>query len=157
MCPQHSNPWNQQRAAPTRVIPTLTFQAQWMRVGNGLLFSAFSAFSAAATTNSIQIFSLPAAAIIHGIKIQHTAAFSGGSISAYTIAVGDSVTPTLYASAFNVHQAPGASVYQLSSDFGGESMVAATSIYATATSTGANLSAATAGAVSIWALLSVAS
>ncbi len=68
--------------------------------------------------------------------------------------MGDGSNNALYASAFNCYQAPGADVYQLSGDFGGESLIGASQIYATATSTGANLNAATTGSVEIFAYLS---
>lgn len=148
--PQLAFPWNTGAYAPRAVPLSLGIQAQWVCVGS----PTYSTFATAATTNTVALFQLPSAAIIHGVKIVPTTAFTGGGISAYTVSVGDGTTPTLYASAFNVFQAPGANVYQLSSDFGGESLIAATQIYATATSTGANLNAATAGSVSIFAYLS---
>jgi hypothetical protein len=150
--PQWVKPWNTGNKSPTAVPATLGTSPQWVRVGT----LTFGSFSTAATTNSIALFNLPPAAILHGVKIQHSVAFAGGGITAYTVSVGDVGNATLYASAFNVFQAAGATIYQLSSDFGGESLVAATQLYATATSTGGNLSTATAGAVNIWALLSVA-
>lgn len=153
--PQWSSPWNPGSKAPGQVPVVLGPQATWVRVTpqGG---ATFTTFAAAALTNSVALFFLPPSAIIHGIKISPTASFTGGSIATYTVSVGDGATPALYASAFDVHQAPGADVYQLSSNFGGESMVAATQIYATATSTVANLNAATAGAVDIFAYLSIA-
>jgi len=148
--PQIAFPWNPGAQAPSVVPSTLGIQGQWVRVGT----PTYATFATAATTNTVPLFQLPSAAIMHGVKMVPTAAFTGGSISAYTVSVGDGSNNALYASAFNVFQAPGATVYQLSSDFGGESLVAATQLYATATSTGGNLSAATAGSVSIFAYLS---
>jgi hypothetical protein len=107
-------------------------------------------FSAAATTNNIALFSLPSSSIIHGMKMLIVTPFTG--LTTYTVSVGDGTINTLYASAFDVTQA--VNTYQLTSTFGGESLVSATNIYATSVCTGGNLSAATAGTVSIFALLS---
>jgi hypothetical protein len=150
--PQWVKPWNTGNKAPSTVPVTLGPQPQWVRVGT----PTFTSFSAAATTSTIALFSLPAAAIIHGVKLRASVAFGGGSISAYTVSVGDASTVDLYASAFDVHQAVGATVFQLSSDFGGESLAAVTQINATATSTGGNLSTATAGLLDVLCLLSIA-
>lgn len=116
----------------------------------------YADFSTAATTNSLDLLSLPAGGIIQGVKIKHSAAFTGGAISAYTIQVGIVGTLNKYASAFNVFQAPGNTVQQLSTTAGTENGGAATAIKVTATSTGANLNAATAGSVDIWVLQSKA-
>jgi hypothetical protein len=116
----------------------------------------YSAFAAAALSNTVPLFVLPAAGIIHGIKIKHSTAFSGPGITGYTLSVGDAAFVDDIASAFNVLQAVSATAYQLSATLQGESHGAPTTINVTATSTGANLNAATAGAVDIWALTSVA-
>ncbi|GAC1425631.1 MAG: hypothetical protein NVSMB6_26280 [Burkholderiaceae bacterium] len=124
---------------------------RWYHVGNGLTYTDFSA---AALTVNIPLFLLPPHAIIQGIKIKHSVAFAGPAITAYTVSVGDVGNRALYASAFNVFQAPGSTIYQLSQNFAGEDALVATQISATATAVGANLSAATAGSVDTWALLS---
>jgi len=116
----------------------------------------YSDFSTAATSNSITLFAAAAGTVIHGVKIRHTTPFSGGSISAYTISVGTTSANGLYASAFDVFQSTNGRAFQLSNDFSGESSTAAWNVNATATSTGANLSAATGGSVDIWVLTSVA-
>ena len=116
----------------------------------------YTSLSTAATTNSITLFSLPAAGIIHGVKIKHSTAFSGGSISAYTVSVGISGTLAKYATAYNVFQAVANDTFQLSNTLGSENHASATNILITATSTGANLNAATAGSVDIWVLTSQA-
>jgi hypothetical protein len=126
---------------------------QWVHVGNNI---AYSAFSAAALTDQIALFTLPACGIVEDVLIKHSAAFGGGAVSACTISVGISGSPAALASAFNVFQAPGSSVYQVSNDLLGGDRVSTTQIYATATSVGANLSALTTGAVDIWAKISVA-
>lgn len=124
----------------------------WVKVAT----LSFSAFSAAALANSIALFVLPAGGVIHGIKIKHTVAFAGPSISAYSISVGIAGSNAKYASAFDVLQAVASNAFQLSDNFIAEDDVSTTQVTATATSVGANLSAANAGAVNIWALLSTA-
>lgn len=129
----------------------LSGSAGWVKVGSAL---GPSTFAAAALTNNVNLFTLAAGQVIQGIKIKHSVSFSGGAIASYTVSVGVSGNNAKYASAFDVFQAVAAGAYELSSNFGGEA--GATQITATATSTGANLNAATAGSVDIWALLSVA-
>lgn len=113
-----------------------------------------SYFSAVALTNSIPLFQLPGRGIIHGIKIKHEQSFAGGGITAYTVSVGITGTLAKYATAFDVFQVASPTAYQLSSNFSGENDITATQIFATATSTTADLNVATTGLVNIWALLS---
>jgi hypothetical protein len=130
-------------------MPVLDERPKWIQVGN----LTFADFSKAATTNTLNLFNLEPRGIVLGVKIKHTIAFAGPSISAYTVSVGDVGTVDLLASAFDVLQAFGSTNFQLSQNFYGEDNAIPTVIQATATSTGANLSVATAGQVNIWALL----
>lgn len=114
----------------------------------------FGNLSAAALTNDIEVLSLAAKGVIHAVKIKHSAAFTGGAIAAYTVSVGIVGNLTKYAPAFDVFQAPGSTVMQISNLIGTENQGAATSIRLAATSTGANLNAATSGSVDIWILVS---
>ena len=114
----------------------------------------YSQLSAAALTNNIQLFSLPARGTIHAVVIKHSAAFTGGAIATYTLSVGIAGTLAKYASAFDVFQAPGNTVLQSSGGAFTENAGAATSVRVAAVSTGANLSAATAGSATIWVLSS---
>lgn len=116
----------------------------------------YSDLSAASTTNDVELFSLPAGGVIHGVKIKHSTAFSGGSISAFTVSVGITGTLAKYASAFDVFQAVGNTTQQISSTVGTENHGASTSIKIAATSTGANIDQATAGIVDVWVMWSVA-
>lgn len=116
----------------------------------------YSDLAAAALTNSITLFTLPAGGVIHGVKIKHSTAFSGGSISAYTVSVGIVGNTTKYAGTFDVFQATGASTYDLTQNFAGESHTATTAIKVEAVSVGANLDQAVAGSVDIWVLFSTA-
>lgn len=116
----------------------------------------YTSFQTAATTNSITLLALPAGAVIHGVKIKHSTAFAGTSITAVTVSVGVTGVLNKYASAFDVFQAVGDTIFQLSNVLGSESNGTSVNLLATATSTGANLSALTAGSVDIWVLLSKA-
>jgi hypothetical protein len=112
-------------------------------------------FATAATSNSITLFSLPAHAAIHNVIISQSTAFTGTGVTSYTVSVGVAGNNTKYATAFDVHQAAGASVAQASASFNFESKTAAVNITATATSN-VNLNfAAAAGSVDIWVLASV--
>ena len=114
----------------------------------------YAALSAAALTNTIELMSLAAGEMIHNVVISHTASFTGGAISAYTVGVGIIGTLTKYANNFDVFQAPASNLGQVSATAGMEDKVSATSIKITATSVGANLNAATAGSVQIRVLVS---
>jgi len=112
-----------------------------------------TALQAAATVNSITLLDLYPKGIIHAVKLQHTAAFGGGSLSAYTLSVGVSGGLTKYLGASDIFAAPG-SAY-VNNTIGTESQTVTTPILLTATATGANLDASTSGAVSIWLLVSL--
>lgn len=126
---------------------------QWVHVGNAI---SYISLAAASTTNSIALFTLPAAGVIHGIKVIHSTAFAGASITAYTVSVGIASNVIRYASAFNVFQAPSGTSFQLTNEMISENNAATTAVVLTAVSTGANLNAASAGVVDVYALLSVA-
>lgn len=117
---------------------------------------AYTALSTAATTNNITLFTLPAGGIIHGVKIKHSTSFTGGAISAYTLSVGITGTLAKYATAYDVFQATASNTFQLSNILGSEDHTSTTAIKVAATSTGANLNAATAGSADIWVLTSQA-
>jgi hypothetical protein len=126
-------------------------QPTWALVANNY---DFSFFKTAGLTLSVPLFTMPRGAVLHGIKIKHSTAFAGPSISAYTISVGILGSLAKYASAFDVLQAVSSTTFQLSDNFVSEDDAALTQVYATATSVGANLNVATAGVVDIWAMLS---
>lgn len=125
----------------------------------GLIWTKYTlteaAFTAAAMNESVTLFTLPAGGVIHGVKIKHSTAFSGGGAAVVTISVGIVGNTTKYASAFDVFQATGATVYQLSTTAGGESHAAPTAIVAELVSD-VNVGDLTAGSVDIWVLTSKA-
>lgn len=120
----------------------------------------YDQLAAAATTGTATIFSLPAKGIVHQVVAKHSASFTGGAISAYTVQVGVAGTVAKYLAAFNVFQAPGAAVASPASTVTPVSaspinFTAATPLIVTATSTSANTEAATAGSVDVWLLVSI--
>lgn len=125
---------------------TVTFSGvpQWTNVTK-----TYSDFSAAATTKDIEIFSLPAGGVIHGVKIKHSTAFSGGSLTSYTVSVGLAGDLDKYASAFDVFQAASDTTFQMSQNFVSENHGAVSSVRAEATGSH-NLDTATAGSVTFW-------
>jgi len=120
---------------------------------------AYTGLTAAATTQQVTLFTLPANGDIEGIRIKHSAAFAGPSITAMTVSIGSSANATGYAPAFNVFQAPSAST--MYSDGGSFALTsAAHDVVAQFAATGANLGTGTAtnltaGSVDIWALWSL--
>jgi hypothetical protein len=113
---------------------------------------SYADLAAAALQNDVALFGLPARGMIKDVVIKHSAAFGGGSIASYTLSVGIAGNFTKYAPAFDVFQAPGNTVFQLSTVQGLENFGAVTPIRAQAIATGANLNAATQGSVDIWVL-----
>lgn len=111
---------------------------------------------AAATSNNILLFTLPAGGVLGGVKTKHSVAFAGGSIASYTISVGLVGNLQKYSPAFDVFQAVGNTLMQMSNVLASENQAATVAIQIAAVATGANLSASTAGSVDIWLLLSVA-
>ncbi len=124
----------------------------WAKVGSSI---SFSAIAAAATASSINLFQLPAGAVLEGTVTKHSAAFGGGGITAYAISIGVSGALDKYSSAFDVLQATSGTAFQLSENFIMESMVNPTQVILTANCVGANLNAATSGRVDIWAKFGV--
>lgn len=122
---------------------------QWIKVTK-----SHTDFQAAATTNNIEIYSLAAGAMLHGVVVKHTTAFAGTGITAYTLSVGLTGNLAKYATAFDVFQAIADTTLQASDNFAIENWGAVTSIRGAAVSTGGNLNASTAGAVEFYLLVS---
>ncbi len=118
----------------------------------------YTSVQTAALTNSLTLYALPIKGCIQAVKQKHSAAFTGGAIATVTSQVGIAGTLAKYAAAFDVFQAPGdtAAKKQITGTIGIESDVTTTNILVTFTSTVANLSALTAGSVTIDLLISIA-
>jgi hypothetical protein len=111
---------------------------------------SYTHFSTGGLTKTIDLYELPAGGVVEDVKIRHSASFTGGTISAYTIQVGILGTLNKYLSAFNVFQAPSGTAFAFGGVKGSENQLTPTMLKVTATSTTANLDAATTGAVDIW-------
>lgn len=136
--------------AVAAISSTSSYIPQWTKYTK-----TYSDLSAAANTNSITLLTLPIKGVIHGIAIKHSAAFTGGAIASYAVAVGISGDTTKFATWFNVFQAPGNQVGQASNvGVGIENFGATTTVLLSATSVGGLLNAATAGSVDVWVLSS---
>lgn len=117
---------------------------------------SYADFVSAGYSNTITLFTLPAGGVIHGVKIKHSTAFSGGSITGYTLVVGVDGALAKYASPFDVRQSPGDDIFEMALGFFSESHANATLVRVTATSVGDTLNMGTQGVVDIWVLKSVA-
>lgn len=121
--------------------------AQWKKVTK-----VYTDFSTAGVTNNIEIYLLPVKGVIHAVLVSPTVAFAGGLIATYTISVGIAGTLAKYAPATNAFT--GFTLPVISVITGIESLSGTTSIKASAISTVGNLSAATAGSVDFYLLIS---
>lgn len=128
-----------------------------VNVGDILSWQKFTAaeadFTAAALSEDIELFQLPAGGIIHAVKIKHSTAFSGGGSTSALMSVGIVGNLEKYASLFDVFQAVADDTFQLSDALGSENHGAATSIRLQLTAN-VNVSLFTAGAVDLWVLTS---
>ena len=114
-----------------------------------------SAFTAAATSEDIELFSLSAGELIHAVKIKHSTAFSGGGATSFSTSVGIAGDLDKYASAFDVFQAVSSTAFQITSVLDSESHGSAVSIRIEAVSN-VNVGDLTAGSVDVWVLISKA-
>ena len=103
------------------------------------------------TSVDVTLFTCSQFCKIRGVVIKHATAFTGGTLSAFTVSVGTAGTPTLYASAFDIFQASGDTVFQDSNQLQSATMAAAGhSVIAQFNSTSDDVADATAGNVDIW-------
>lgn len=109
-----------------------------------------TALTAAATTESIALFTTDTNTSICGTRIKHSAAFTGGGLTAMVVSVGVSGSEGLFSQPFDIFQAPGNGVFQTTNVQDMSTVGATASVLATFDSVGANVNAATAGSVSIW-------
>ena len=129
--------------------PSVDSTGRWKKIA-----VANTDFTPSGPVTTIPLFILPAGSIIEGIKIKHSAAFVGGTVSAATLEVGITGTLSKYATAFDVFQAPGDTVQQHSFVFDGEDHANPATISATLRTTGGSSGDLTAGAAEIWAKIS---
>jgi hypothetical protein len=125
-------------------------------IGGSASPTLFSQFAVAALTASANLFLLPAGGIIEWLKLKHSINFTGPAITGVTASIGVAGDVARYMGPFDVFQAAGASIFQLSTGPWSESQAVATQVRITLTSTGANLNALTQGSLQVWAELSSA-
>jgi hypothetical protein len=123
-------------------------------LGSGLELLRFTLtyddLTAAATTQTIALFTLLKNSIVLGCRIKHSAAFTGTAITAMTVSVGStSLGATgLSGAAFDIYQTPAVGTRQLANCFD-DGPYADEAINAYFTSTGANVTVADTGSVDI--------
>jgi hypothetical protein len=115
--------------------------------------------TAAAATQQLALATIPAGHMVLGVDIALTTPFTGGALSAVTMSIGTAAVPTLIVNAANVLAA--AVVGKASTRPLGAApqayFPAAQALVAEFAGTGANVNAATAGALTITILLGKAS
>lgn len=129
---------------------SLTAVPTWVKVAT----LGFADFSFAGLDNNITLFSLISRGCISGLGIEIVTAFSGPAIASYQVSIGIAGTLDFYTALYDVTQAPGATIFQLTPEMDIQSIGGATSIMIRSLTTGANLSVANAGSIKIFALLS---
>jgi len=108
-----------------------------------------SDFTAAANTQAITLFSLLAGYKIYDVSIKSSVAFSRGTSTAFTLSVGITGVLDKYATAFDVFQAVGDTVFQTSEANAIEDYGSATTVRVTAISTNDTLDNIGTGTVAI--------
>ena len=109
---------------------------------------------AGATTNDIEFYSLPAKGFFQGFIPKVSVAFAGTGITAYTLSLGIAGELDRYTSAFNAMAAVADTTFLNAGPlFEARNFGAVASLRIAAISTGANLSASTAGTVLIYGLV----
>jgi hypothetical protein len=110
----------------------------------------YSDLSSASNSFSVTIFSLLAKEGLEYVLIHHTTAFSGGSISAYTIEVGQTGDSDDYAKPFDVFQASGNTVKKMTNIVDLPNFGTTTDVTVTGRTVGDTLDNATVGSVDIY-------
>lgn len=123
-------------------------------LGQGITFRrfTFTYLDLQATSGSgakaLAMFTLAAGAIIMGVRVKHSVAFAGGSLSAMTVSVGKTGSLTFFTSTQDIFQAVADTTVQETALFK-HGQQTALAVVANFAPTGDNCSAATAGTVDI--------
>lgn len=107
------------------------------------------------TSSSTAFATLPAAGIIHAVKVKHSQAFAGGANTSATMSVGISGDDSRFSKPFDVFQSVGNTAMQHSLQLSGENHGAPTTVYATL-SVGSDVATLSQGSCDIWLLVSLA-
>lgn len=102
----------------------------------------------ASTTEDETLFPLPGGAKVIGASVQHSTAFSGGTLTAMTVSVGDSSSVVFYTSPFDLFAAASDTNFQDTNMFKSSTSLARP-VLARFTATGDNMVNVTAGSVDI--------
>ena len=115
-----------------------------------------SDLQAAAATEDLTLFELPARGVMTGLTLKHDTAFTGGALTAMTVKVGDSSDPAAYSDAdgLDVFQAVSDTAFEDSGLFKSTSF-AARNVVARFTATGDNTNAATSGQLRVTACFAI--
>jgi hypothetical protein len=125
-----------------------------LNLGAGLEYRRFTVgfadLTAAATTQDVALFTLPAGGKILGVFQKHSVPFSGGSLTTMTCAVAKASSATFFTSTFDVFQAVADTTVQETSLFKSGQL---TALAVVAHFIGShNVNTATAGSVDIFVL-----
>lgn len=123
--------------------------AQWIKITK-----TYTNLSAAATTNDIEIYSLPIKGVVHACVLKDTVQFAGPGIGGYNVTVGVAGNTSEYITTTIVSDAISDTVFTVMQNGVGKVSVknfgATTSVRLYATSTGANLDQANAGSLDVY-------
>lgn len=110
----------------------------------------YTDFSNASTSFSVTAFTLLSGEGIDAIVVKHGTPFTGGTITAYTLEIGETGDSDQFSTPFDVFQATSTSTLQVTNSLDVPNIGATTDVVVTAKSTGDNLDQATAGTVDIY-------
>ncbi len=134
---------------PAVVSGTPGIAPQWIK-----FTKAYTDFSTAGGTLTLTLDTMPIRGVLHGVAMQVTTGFSGGAIGTYTIAIGITGNNGKYITGLGSTVAGTVPTFAASTTVPDCQSTSGTWVVnVTATSGGANLNAATQGAVSIWLLV----
>jgi len=109
----------------------------------------FGSLTAAALTQTITLFTLPARAKLIGVTLKHSAQFTAAGLTSLNLTLGSSVDPQRYAGALNISTAVSDTNFYDAGYYNSQTM-AADAVNAVFTAVGANLNTLAAGSVDIW-------
>lgn len=145
---------------PATLYATIANAGAWTKYtltisgSNFLINGGSSTAKAAALTQSLTLTTLPANAAVEKIRVKHSTAFSGTSVTAVTASLGTTGTESGYGAPFDILAATSATnMYQVAGALG--LTTASHALVLTITTVGANVSALTAGALDVWVSYSV--
>lgn len=111
-------------------------------------------FQDAALVKDISLYSLPAAGLIHGVKLKTSEAFAGVGITDYSLSLGFVGALDDLLIDYSVTPAVANDTFAIAQTFDSRNHGAAVDVRIRATATGANLDQSTAGEADIWLLIS---